>query len=251
MPADINVTRGCGKARQQGGVYLEVSLATHGHPLERYLVDPLMPMHPDDSNALPRVGVLLMEGPDGITHVIDWVGETHYPYATDFLEEGRRKGFSRKISPLVEVDRLTPGKSCIYFVHARGYLENYAAYRDVAPIGAGVQHCRFTPSDTKHLDPSFDKHCVRHLWGAPQPSSGGKDRPDGAYRQLWRRFTDFDYAITTPQPEGVTPAWKPAYVARLPITNITVVAAEDGHAHLNTLRSIGKRSRLPVYEASG
>ena len=249
MPADAGVERGCGSAREEGGLYLEVGLSSVGAPFDSFILDPITPMHPDDLTAIPHLGVTLVEGPDGIVHVIDWVGETHYPLATDFLEEGRRKGFSRKISKLVEINRLTPGKSMIYFLHARAYLANHALYTaaEYEHRGRPKRMCRW-PADKAPLCARLDPgHCRRHLWAAATPTSGSKASINGPYTQQWRQFVDFDYQVYPPT-EAIPPDWKAAYVARFPITNFTVIRARDG-SHAHATKSATSRSRYPVMEA--
>lgn len=246
MPDTLAVARGCGDTREEGALYLEVGLSAFGKPFDSFLLDPVVPLHPDDLLAIPRLGVTLIEGADGIVHVIDWIGETHYPFATDFLEEGRRKGFSRKISKLVEVNRLTPGKSMIYFLHARGYLENYRLFAAAEYEGEPNRNCRWYRRESPFCQTVTDGHCRRHLYAAVPVSGGSKNEVDGPYTQLWRHFVDFDYQIYPPKVE-IPPVWKPAYVARFPITNLAVVKARD-ESHIDTLASARNRSRYEVKE---
>jgi hypothetical protein len=248
MPAEVGVSRGCGATREEGGLYLEVGLSEHGRPFDSFLLDPLVALHPDDLLAIPRLGQTLIDGPDGITHVIDWVGEAHYPYATDFLEEGRRKGFSRKISRELQIGRLDPGKSFIYFLHARGFLANWPLYQAATVSAANIYRCREESlrralsrdrGTNPHLMPDCTVHCCRHLWSAAPVD-------DGALRR--RIFTDFDYDVSPPYDQVIYPDWKAAYVARFPITNFTVIRSRDG-AHEQTTRRARARSRYPVLEA--
>ena len=74
------VPRGCG-TRTSGGVYLECGTGYGGRPLEFFLADPPIPLTCDT-----KLGVQLIER-DGVVHVLDWIGEQHYPNCADFLEK--------------------------------------------------------------------------------------------------------------------------------------------------------------------
>jgi hypothetical protein len=245
------VSRGCGSTREEGALYLEVGLSEHGRPFDSFLLDPLVALHPDDLLAIPRLGQTLIEGPDEVVHVIDWVGEAHYPYATDFLEEGRRKGFSRKISRELQIGRLDPGKSFIYFLHARGYLANWPAYQAAYTDGLANHQCReealrgarnHQRGTNAHLTAECTVHCCRHLW-----SAAPHDPMLMHFHVAPRTFTDFKYDVYPTRPKLV-PDWKAAYVARFPITNFTVIRSRDG-THEHTARKARARSRYPVLEA--
>lgn len=237
-----NTVRGCGEARTKGGLYLECGLSVGGAPLEHFLVDPPHLVDPK-ADRIRALGVELIDGPDGIVHVLDWVGAEHYPYATDFLEEARRKGVSRKISPHTELHRLTPGKSQLFIVHARGYVENWRDYSVYEHDRAGElpwRHCqryaRTNGQDTSHIMmPSTS--CSRYLWQAFENVDAG----DGAWPL--RRFTDFEYRIFPPT-KALTPQWRPAIVARVPITNFTVIRDDDG-SHQATVERV--RRAAPGY----
>ena len=86
----------CGAGRMVGGVYLECAPVPGGVALERFLIDPPQPIEVSTFGIAP-LGVNLLTRA-GVTHVIDWVGESHYPEMQDFIEEGRVMGFSRKVS---------------------------------------------------------------------------------------------------------------------------------------------------------
>lgn len=245
MPAEIG-ERGCGAKRQPGGMYLEVSLSEHGKPLAFFLCDPAIVLTREQVNAIPRVGMQLVN--DGThTHVLDWVGETHYPYVTDFLEEGRRMGFSRRLNQLVDVSALGPG-SLIYFVHSRAALANWREWHGHQYLTGLDQLCpRLGVSgDRVHLGPDVTEQCVRHLWAAP-PHDRQDDLPGGGGGSVWtRRFVNFEYRVFPPAKALASP-WMPAIIARFPITNLTIISADDG-SHERLLKRVRERSRLPVYE---
>src|SRR5258708_36853707 len=43
----------------------------------------------------------------GITHLLIWIGSEHYQWCSDYIEETRRFGASRRINPNLELSRLT------------------------------------------------------------------------------------------------------------------------------------------------
>ena len=115
MLVNSNVTRGCGE-RQEGGLYACVGAASGGAgmPLEHFIVDPPVPWQQG-----PFRGSQLHERPDGIIDLVMWVGQEHYPYPSDFAEEGRRHGFSKRLSPKQDYSTLTPNQSRLVLVHPR------------------------------------------------------------------------------------------------------------------------------------
>lgn len=232
MPAAAGAKRGCGDSREEGAVYLEVGVGPEGLPLEAFLLDPPQRLTRSQLASIPRVGVTLVEDQQGVAHVIDWVGEGGYPYAADFLEEGRAYGFSRKISHLVEVERLEPKRSTIIFVHPHGHIDNWPRFHQHQGDVAIVGHCQRPESHPV----GEGLPCVRHLWALP-PDDG-----DGC-----RCFVDLRYNVYPPT-EALRSQTAPAMVARFPISNLSVIARSDG-GHGERLREMQHRAKLPVLEA--
>jgi hypothetical protein len=142
---------------------------------------------------------------------------------------------------------LRPGKSFIYFVHARGFIENHQEYQRAVYEGAENRQCRWGDNDKRPCKRIVDlEHCVKYLWSVQLPHSGSKQREDGPYTQSWREFVDHQYRVFPPTPP-IKPRLKPAYIARLPITNFVVVRARD-NSHEATLASARKRSKYEVEE---
>ncbi|MBA2666067.1 MAG: hypothetical protein H0U69_03410 [Trueperaceae bacterium] len=252
MPAEVGVTRGCGDSRTAGGVYLEVERIAQGQPIEAYLVDPLVSVTPEELG-LAQLGITLFDDPDGVTHVLDWVGSKHYPYPADFLEEGRRKGFSRRISSAVEVERLGPG-SLIYFVHARGYPAHYALLSDyfATTPSALVRKCAHVRRGSEaHFSVPPSVACSRTLWVDPPGKAGDNElRSLGLSSVDLRRFDDFAYEVHAPGVDLTGQrSYQSAIIARFPLSNLTVIASVDG-SHGGTLDDLRRRSRLQVFEAS-
>jgi hypothetical protein len=80
------IIRGCG-TRTAGGIYLECAASPYGTvPMTDFLLDPPLPFE-----VACKLGVSLQERQD-TTMVLDHVGASHYPNATDFIVEGRGEG---------------------------------------------------------------------------------------------------------------------------------------------------------------
>jgi hypothetical protein len=92
-----------------------------GAPLESFLVDPPRIVDAQELGLNPR-GVRLVEI-GGTWHILDWVGSKHYPFITDFLEETRRLGVSRKVSDQLDFSKLSKD-SRMLFVHVHGAITN-------------------------------------------------------------------------------------------------------------------------------
>src|SRR5713101_7265371 len=115
FPKADPVPRGCGD-REPGGIYAESGLSPRGRPLEEFLIDPPLPipagldlvnkpqtwqrMLPSGEPALDREGLPIYD-------LLIWVGQEHYPFVPDYLEETRRFGASRRLNPNLNLSLLS------------------------------------------------------------------------------------------------------------------------------------------------
>jgi len=115
FPKADPVPRGCGD-REPGGVYAECGLSPRGRPLEEFLIDPPLPIPPglDLVNKPQTWQRMLPTGEpalDGeglpIYDLLIWVGQEHYTYCPDFLEEVKRYGASRRLNPNLDLSLLS------------------------------------------------------------------------------------------------------------------------------------------------
>lgn len=130
--------RGCGE-REPDMPYACCGVGPSGSPIESFVQDPVLPWidetvgrgsqvlprNPDDPNTLYDlvhiVGVNTSADKDG------------YPFYWDFVEESRHYGTSRKLSPDMPFEKLTPGPggSRQVFVHRFAIPQfNFAVVRD-------------------------------------------------------------------------------------------------------------------------
>src|SRR5574338_1083558 len=118
------ISRACGR-RICGGVYAETRLSEDGMPIEYFIVDSPAPIDVDQ-RGLAAVGVKLIEI-NGVHHIFDIVGQEYYPYPSDYVEETRRLGASRRLQANLDFSRLGPG-SRLVLIHARAVIDNFSAY---------------------------------------------------------------------------------------------------------------------------
>jgi hypothetical protein len=146
--------RGCG-VRQPGGAYVAVPLGPGGSPIEHFLLDPPVLIDPA-ALGLSAVGVTMIER-DGVTHVLDIVGREHYATVTEFIDEARHLGVSRRISRTSDFSRISQ-ESRLVVLHAHAHIAN-------APEFPTSRRCRCEVDE--HLAPGFADMCARLCWDEP------------------------------------------------------------------------------------
>lgn len=235
----VPVKRGCGE-RVEGGCYAECGLSPFGRPLEEFLIDP--PIRADvKALGITQRGVHLIEQ-NGVFHIADWVGAEHYPNVADFIEEGRRFGFSRRCEG-IDYAKLTD-KSKLVLLHARAWIENADEYLNY--------FCKVSPAPLTEYDPcpmnkvAHEYHanpemCVGVWWNDVE---GGKA---GEGRAVVRHMPSFSYNAFC-RPPNVTPEYQVAFFLTLPIHRLVVVKAED-ESHKPKLEKVS-RTKLMVEEVN-
>lgn len=218
----------CGQGRILGGWYLECAVSTAGtHPLDHFLVD--FPTLVPTNLQINPLGVTLWTDPQRVTHVVDVVGEQHYPFVPDFWEEARRMGFSRKVSPTLQVSRLSPA-SRFLFIHAKALIANP---EELAPYLDSPHVC---PTGKRHAS---DTSCTGLHWQVT-PGTG-----DG----LTRHLAEGEYTLRGQLRAGApAPRYARAIFASVPITGISHVVGQAGlqGAHQGQFAA-AQQSGLPVY----
>jgi hypothetical protein len=266
------LVRGCG-VRQPGGAYLVAQPGPGGIPIERLVVDPPRPIDPV-ANGLASVGMACLPAPadrPGPAHVLDWVGETHYPNVADFIEEGARFGFSRRVPTTFNFAGLGPG-SRHALVHPRALVLDDAWLRDNPAPGlllgagplvgnllhrllrrAGADDC---PFNREHEAEGPDDFCAAWWWELLEPATvvfgpGGPDAVEAQSQRdatVRRRLPSMDYdGYCLPDREVWRPVWTPGIFLTLPITRIEVVRDPGDMSHEITL-SRASRASLPILE---
>jgi len=108
------MTRGCGN-RSENSLYLCVPTSPFGKEIEYFLLDPVMVCN---LKAF-RTPIIIEHKDSKIKDVAIWIGEQYYPFVSDFIEESREMGVSRRIPRNFPIEKLTPHKSRMFFIHSR------------------------------------------------------------------------------------------------------------------------------------
>lgn len=241
------VVRGCG-TRVAGGIYAECPLSPYGMDLEHFLCDPPVVIDPQEMGVTP-VGVKLMER-NGVWHVVDWVGSTHYPNTADFVEEVRNFGLSRRLPQTLDFKRLTK-ESRILLVHSRAWIDNFLAYYETEN-DCGSLDCDECPKHLKHHEnvkpngkPRFHplEPCIR-LWYQDLTDAEADCECEKNPRAVVRKMPSFEYKGLC-RPENVEPEYKVAIFASFPIHNLAVINDPDGATHNRALK-LAEEARIPV-----
>ena len=224
FPKADPVERGCGE-REQGGVYAETGLSRYGTPLEYFLIDPPMPL-PEGLDIINKPQ--LWEDPaTGITHLLIWVGAEHYQWCTDYIEETKRFGASRRINPNLELSRLTR-ESRMILAHPRAIN---TLWEEQTPPQECQKHlprhdivslAELTADPAQKAGP-----CLFKLWDlVPQEAASEVLELEGESPICLRKVgsTIYQYRPTGESAEGL----QPGLFAALPITGFALIQYDDG-----------------------
>lgn len=241
------VTRGCGR-RRKGGTYAVVPTGPGGQPLEHFLQCPPIPVDLDELG-ISALGVHLVEV-GGVHHVLDVVGEEHYPNVLDFVEEARRYGVSRRCEG-VDYSKISAG-SRLTLIHRRAHIENAMDYYRVLPRTANM--LPFCHKDLERHDQWFSTgeltQMCSGLWFHDVESL------DSAYEECgmldgqvygYRKMPGFTYHVCQ-RPEGVEPDHRYAIFAIFPLTQFEVVDDPDEpEKHREKVRKV-EQAQVPVFQ---
>jgi hypothetical protein len=215
-----------------------LGLSPDGVPIEDFLIDPPTLV---DGWGVPNLGVKLIER-DGVTHILDHIGTAHYETPAHFLEEVRRQGLSRRLSPNLPFEKLTKA-SRLLAIHDKAAIGNA---RDLAPWGyPGTEH----GCPTGKHDPDVDPICLGACWSACE---GEPLHDPDAPRRVAVAMPSFAFTALR-APEGVTPRYKAAAFGSFPIGALEVVRGkpademsdEEQERHAD-YRAKASKADLPV-----
>lgn len=245
--------RGCGH-RVAGGVYLEVPVSDRGLPLEHFIIDPPVPVNPEVLGLTP-VGVTAIER-DGITHIFDWVGSSHYPNVLDVLLEAQHLGLSRRISRTEPALKKLTKESRIYLIHSRGWMLNFKELQEAIDVersipllnpGMATRRCPKGKSDHLYTPTKgLDVMCAGLWWDDIEPGAVTNHAPDSSFpRRVVRQMPSFSYTAWE-TPRGFRGDYRPALIASFPIAQITVIRDEADPANQERSFQAVKNANLPV-----
>lgn len=217
----IPVERGCGR-RQKGGIYAELGLSPFGgRPVEDFLMDPPVSVEGLD---IAAQGVTWIER-DGVWHLIDWVGANHYPNITDFVEEIRNFGLSRRLPSNIDFARLTL-ESRLIAVHARAIIENEAVRRGYrASYDAPFVCLRGIEGHEKGVPETCASMWWEDVEGAEEAEVVGSDCET---KEFVRTMPSFSYIPPKIRPEDIEGrVYRPGIFGSFPIGRLVVVNDPD------------------------
>ena len=270
--------RGCGE-RQPGGVYAECGISRYGSPLERFLLDPPLPL-PDGVDLVrkpqlwirtePVSGLVVQDPETGapISDLLIWVGAEYYAEAPDYIEETRDRGASRRLNPNMDFTRLTR-HSRMLLAHPHAIIRSW---RDLA----SPQRCHkrlpahdrvFWQQRWREKDgapeqfPQFEAQvshervgpCLFKLWEVlPREEAEAVFERDGGLPLCLRRIGSTVYEYT-PTGESVTD-WQPGFIMAIPITSIALIRDGDGSVNERAKKGLeaglerNKNAAISFYE---
>ena len=224
------IVRGCG-TRIQHALYACIPTGDTAIPIERFILDPPLPWSMGHFRG-PR----LYERNDGVTDMILWIGQEHYPYVSDFIEEARQHGISRRvpISRQLTYHMLDSRDSRILLVHPRAIYKG--CYRlnptePIAPPEALTPRPDPTQGDCNHPRErgSRDTYCAFAGWelSATDTQSGHEVNIDGPnYAHI--HTPSVDYIVRQPLEMGDEDQWRPGIFAAFPMSHFEYVNNNGG-----------------------
>lgn len=232
--------------RIPGGIYLCTPLSPIGSPVESFLICPPMPL--PEGVTISAQGVSIVQGPDGNHHVLDWIGESHYPNVADWIEETRRKGISRRIQSSAEFEKLTEN-SRLYVIHPKAILSSFEE-REKLCCNQGLCDFRCCPKAIRN-HPHPDETCAVMWWHdvmAEPLGEGWKTITIEDKEFSFRLFTDFHYRA---EPVREERKHQPGIFGSFPIRSLEIVRRKEGStaeedAHVAKSWQRANTSRLPV-----
>ena len=235
----LPVVRGCG-VRAKGGVYWELGFSAHGKPIEAFLLDPPIPADIEKLNISP-IGVHLIER-EGVWHVVDWIGSIHYENVTDFLEEVRRYGVSRRLELTEEQYKMLSQNSRLLAVHVAGIIESPQMYwsermgQQNSVIEEGYQYdWNLCPKgNEQHQAGAGGKPMCAGLWW--EDVLGVEPLIEGS-RLGRRKMPAFEYFAAAP-PNEPEVEHTPAFIASFPLGRIVVIADPDNGTHEDKMKKL-------------
>jgi hypothetical protein len=230
MPVVATRERGCG-LRIAGALYWELEIGSNGNgvPVANFLLDPPIPINMQ-ALGMTEVGVKLIERA-GVWHVLDWIGEAHYPNVADFIEEAQTLGVSRRMPIAAPLQRLT-ADSRLLCVHRRAYIGAWQAYR---PQSRFERH-RCVHGHIPHQR-GTEGPC---LWTVYQDLSQAGVEPGGVFT---RRLPCGAQVTGYQRPSGVDPQYQSAIFASFPLTRLALVADRVSAVHEAAERTMTARGQ--------
>lgn len=190
-------------------------------------------------------------------HFFDWVGEAHYPFVSDFIEEAhhfianKRIAISRRFALNIGlITKITPRHSKHILVHPKAFIENQDDFYDEDKAADGWSRSWTCPTHNHRHEAGqvnsqyFVPHCLGLAWSAVEGTPLLPDaQTDFEQRKVRREHGSAVYYGLRP-PTGSKPLFKPAAFMAFRLNRIQFVAKDEATvaskmAELAALRSQG------------
>jgi hypothetical protein len=270
FPRAIPEPRGCGE-REPGGVYAECGLSKDGLPLEYFAFCPPLPIPPgldlvnkpqlwprtDPASGEPQFDPFTGQP---IYDLLIHIGAEHYPEPSDYYEETKRLGASRRLNPNLDLTLLT-SSSRMLLAHPRAIIVGWQELilpelcrkhrpgHDLAFFARQGIEASAANKDERHQGP-----CLFKLWDLlPQDEAIQVFAQGEGQRPLCLRQTGSTIYQYRPSGERAEER-EEGYMLALPITGFALIKHTDGSvnslAREKLLAGLGKNGEaaLPFYE---
>jgi len=203
------------------GLYLCTNTADQGVPLWQLIEDPVQPFD-WDAYHFAKTGQNILEMDEHTVYIYDWLGSS-FPEAMDWLQEGRRFGFSTRLAANKDQLSKMADKDWVYhWVHPRAYLLNAGEFY----AQRAQQWC--PKSIPEHLDANKDSlfTCAGLLLETFLSTE------KVAERAFTRTAPSFEYRAFY-HPPNVIPQFTPGVILRLPKSffHFEIVEEVNGDKH--------------------
>jgi hypothetical protein len=179
----MRTERGCGE-RQENALYMCVAMSPHGLPIEHFLVDPPQPW----TRKVPR-SPEPYKAPSGNWHLFQGVGKTYYPFVSDFVEEARIMGVSKRVPNQIDLRGVQLSKKSYYYlIHPRAVtMFSYDMYERLCP--------------TQQHGLRDGNRCIIDLWGISGCTQVKDKHEVGGLSNIERMIhtPSCKYAVTLPE----------------------------------------------------
>lgn len=243
MCDDEKGARGCGQ-RKCGGIYATTKLGVGGMPFDYFIICPPVPVDKTEMGISP-LGIKLVDN-GGITTVLDWVGSNNYPNVADFVEETRRMGLSRRVSPKTDFARIDANTRWV-LIHERAIVNNATELFEACDY-AWPRGCpRDVPTHTdearrNRADITFGLEFCAGAWY--ETVTGDATAEMKGSRDVLRIMPSFQYSARRTA-QGFVPDYHLGMFLWLPISGIEIINDAEGGTHEEAYEA-AKAANVPV-----
>lgn len=196
-----------------GGLYACVATSPHGSPLERFLIDPPIP-HECRPFRAPMAA--------GENQVLMWVGEEHYPFCPDYIEETRLFGVSKRVPLGMDLKVFKPHGTWLCFIHPKAVVDR------LDPVHA----CPNDKRRAEHL--AGRERCITELYYFVEANESTDEAGQPVFK---RTIGDTTYTISKLLPRQ-DEKFDPGIFLRLPFSHFEYVLPAEGKVDGRVLKAV-------------